>query len=35
MDGKSTPMTLRITELYRNEDGHWKLVHRQADMLKA
>ena len=35
MAGKSTPMTLRITELYRNEDGEWKLVHRQADMLKA
>jgi len=35
MDGKSTPMTLRITELYRQEDGDWKLVHRHADTLKA
>jgi ketosteroid isomerase-like protein len=34
MDGKATPMTLRITELFRKENGQWKLVHRQADMMK-
>lgn len=34
MDGKMIPMTLRITELFRLEDGDWMLVHRHADPLK-
>jgi NAD(P)H-dependent FMN reductase/ketosteroid isomerase-like protein len=29
--GKTIPMKLRITELFRLVDGEWKLVHRHAD----
>jgi len=32
MDGKSTTYTLRVTHVYRREDGHWRIVHRHADV---
>jgi ketosteroid isomerase-like protein len=30
---KPAPMALRVTHVYRKEDGAWKLVHRHADPL--
>jgi ketosteroid isomerase-like protein len=33
MDGGPVePITLRVTHLYRREDGEWKIVHRHADV---
>jgi ketosteroid isomerase-like protein len=36
MRGADQPVRfdLRVTEIYRREDGQWKLVHRHADPLK-
>ena len=29
--GADEKLTLRVTQVYRREDGDWKLVHRHAD----
>lgn len=31
VDGQPRIYTLRVTHVYRREDGHWKIVHRHAD----
>ena len=33
--GPVAPLTLRVTHVYRREDGEWKVVHRHADTLMA
>ena len=33
VDGEPRSYTLRATQVYRREDGQWKVVHRHADAL--
>ncbi len=31
VDGRATSYTLRVTHVYRREDGEWRIVHRHGD----
>jgi ketosteroid isomerase-like protein len=31
-DGGRTPWTVRVTHVYRREDGAWKIIHRHGDL---
>jgi ketosteroid isomerase-like protein len=33
VNGEDKGMTLRATQVYRREDGAWKLIHRHGDVL--
>jgi ketosteroid isomerase-like protein len=32
VDGEPRTYTLRVTHVYRREDGQWRIVHRHADV---
>jgi ketosteroid isomerase-like protein len=34
IDGEPRTYTLRATQIYRREDGEWKVVHRHADPME-
>lgn len=31
VDGQPATYSLRVTHVYRHEDGHWRIVHRHGD----
>ena len=31
-DGRVVPITVRVTHVYRREEGEWKIVHRHGDL---
>jgi ketosteroid isomerase-like protein len=33
-DGEEETMTLRATQIYRREDGEWRVIHRHGDILQ-
>jgi ketosteroid isomerase-like protein len=35
VEGSPRTYTLRVTQIYRHEDGEWRLVHRHGDELAA
>jgi ketosteroid isomerase-like protein len=35
VDGEPRSYTLRVTHVYRREDGQWRIVHRHADIPPA
>jgi ketosteroid isomerase-like protein len=35
VDGEDKGMTLRATQIYRHEDGQWRVIHRHGDILTA
>jgi ketosteroid isomerase-like protein len=35
VDGEDKGMTLRATQIYRREEGRWRVIHRHGDILTS